>query len=138
MSWLMSPEARSCAAFQGNGYVPLKRSTVWIVGEGRFINHADVPNTRGDPEITTALIDLSQARRSAPIIALSVVLRLPTGLRRHGGAEGSSPAEARWKITPDVVKGATGWCNVSAVNALPYPWLPCHTGRSRRSRPSPP
>jgi hypothetical protein len=43
------------------GYVPLDGPRRWIVclDDGRFINHADAPNTRDDAETTTALFDLA-------------------------------------------------------------------------------
>ncbi len=42
------------------GYVPLEGPRRWVVclDDGRFINHADAPTTRDDPETTTAARDL--------------------------------------------------------------------------------
>ena len=43
------------------GYVPLEEPRRWVIclDDGRFINHADAPNTRDDAETTTALDDLA-------------------------------------------------------------------------------
>ena len=42
------------------GYMPLEDPPRWVVciDDGRFINHADLPNTRDDAETTVALRDL--------------------------------------------------------------------------------
>jgi hypothetical protein len=42
------------------GYMPLDGPPRWVIciDDGRFINHADVPNTQDGPETTVALHDL--------------------------------------------------------------------------------
>ena len=42
------------------GYMPLEDPPRWVVciDDGRFINHAELPNTRDDAETTLALRDL--------------------------------------------------------------------------------
>jgi hypothetical protein len=42
------------------GYMPLDGPPRWVIciDDGRFINHADLPNTQDDSETTVALHDL--------------------------------------------------------------------------------